>query len=78
MNSTVHCLDLNYDAENDMLIWTIKYIHDDSVRTYASPAKSFVEAVGIKGSVSKEDWLVFCEKMKGKKMNFVLPEVANG
>jgi|LauGreDrversion4_2_1035121.scaffolds.fasta_scaffold08293_9 hypothetical protein len=74
MSNEVYCLNLEYDSDNDMLVWTVKYIHDDSIRSYASPAKSFSKAVGIRSDVKKEDWFSFCNKMKGKKMNFVLPE----
>ncbi len=74
MSSEVVCLNLEYDEGNDMLLWTIKFLHNSNVQTIASPAASFAEAVGIKGKISKQDWDSFCTKMKNKKCNFVLPQ----
>lgn len=70
----VICVNLDYDAPNDMLIWTLNYMHNNSTINYASPAQSFLDAVGIKSKVNSDDWKLFCQKMKGKKMNFVLPK----
>jgi len=74
MHSEVVCLNLEYDENNDMLLWTVKFLHNSDVKTIASPAASFADAVGIKGKVNKQDWDVFCNQMKNKKCNFVLPQ----
>ena len=74
MPSEVVCLNLEYDENNDMLLWTVKFLHNSDVKTIASPAASFADAVGIKGKVNKQDWDVFCNQMKNKKCNFVLPQ----
>lgn len=76
-NSEVFCLNLEYDEKNDMLLWTVKFLKDNSVKTFASTSSSFCQAMGIKGNVSTEIWKDFCLKMKNKKMNFVVPEVAD-
>lgn len=74
MSSEVVCLNLEYDENNDMLLWTVKFLHNSDVKTIASPASSFADAVGIKKKISKQDWDVFCSQMKNKKCNFVLPQ----
>jgi hypothetical protein len=74
MSNEVVCLNLSYDDSNDMLLWTIKFLHNEEVMNIASPAASFADAVGIKGKINKEDWEEFCIKMKNKKCNFVLPK----
>lgn len=74
MSSEAICQNLKYDPENDMLIWTLYFLKDESTRNIASPAKSFAEAVGVSGKVSKDNWDFFCKNMKNKKVNFILPE----
>lgn len=74
MPSEVVCLNLEYDESNDMLLWTVKFLHNSDVKTIASPAASFADAVGIKEKINKQDWDVFCNQMKNKKCNFVLPQ----
>lgn len=74
METPATCLDLHYDDISDMLVWTIKFDADESIKSVVSPASSFSEAVGIKGKVTKADWSVFCQNMKNKKINFSLPK----
>lgn len=74
MSSEAFCKNLEYDKDNDMLIWTLYFTKSDSIKNIASPAKSFAEAVGITKNISKDDWEKFCESMKNKKINFILPE----
>lgn len=73
-NSEVFCINLEYDEKNDMLLWTVKFLKDNSIKTFASTSDSFCQASGIRGTVSAEMWKDFCLKMKNKKMNFILPE----
>jgi hypothetical protein len=72
------CKNVEYDSKNDMLIWELHFIHNKSDVKIASPAKSFLEASNINGKVSENDWEYFCNLMKNKKINFVLPEDKNG
>lgn len=75
MSSEAICLNLNYDLDTDMLIWTVRFLHNDEVKNVASPAADFSLALGLKDKVSKKDWEFFCNQIKNKKINFILPEV---
>jgi len=74
MSSEAICLNLNYDLDTDMLVWTVRFLDSDEVKNIASPASDFSSALGFKEKVSKKDWEFFCNKIKNKKINFILPE----
>ena len=74
MSNEAMCINLEYEPNNDMVIWTLRFLHEGGPRSIASPAASFAEAVGINGKISKDEWELFCKQMKNKKVNFVLPE----
>ena len=76
--SRVKILESKYEEENDLIIWTLKFLETGDEQKFCWPPVDLMSALGVQTKKIEPTHLhKFCSDMIGKEINFVvegLPE----